>query len=121
MTGIEPALSAWESALFGVVCGLTCGAAVAMKKNSPFRYSRRTTRERTDRPFPVKALDPAYVARSQQNAIRRLDAAVLRPVLDSHLTTGGPWWQTHVRERRKDSGRPRCRAEQDPGRSAAIP
>jgi DNA-directed RNA polymerase subunit RPC12/RpoP len=59
-------------------------------------YSR--TYRPADRPFPVKALDPAYVARSQQNAIRRLDAAVLRPVLDSHLTTGGPWWETHVRE-----------------------
>jgi hypothetical protein len=27
MTGIEPALSAWESAPFGAVCGLTWGAA----------------------------------------------------------------------------------------------
>jgi hypothetical protein len=27
MTGIEPALSAWESAPFAVVCCLTCGAA----------------------------------------------------------------------------------------------
>jgi hypothetical protein len=26
VTGIEPALSAWESVRFGLLCGLTCGA-----------------------------------------------------------------------------------------------
>ena len=40
-------------------------------------YSR--TFRLADRPFPVTALDPAYIARSQQNAIRRLDPAALRP------------------------------------------
>jgi hypothetical protein len=50
-----------------------------------------------DRPFPVKALDTVYVSRSQQNAIRRLDAAQLRPVLDAHMVTGEPWWGTYAR------------------------
>ncbi len=59
-------------------------------------YSR--TFRLADRPFPVRALDSAYIARSQQNAIRRLDAAQLRPVLETHLVTGEPWWGTHVRE-----------------------
>ena len=54
-------------------------------------YSR--TFRLADPPFPVKALDPAYVARSQQNAIRRLDPAVLRPVLEKYLVTGEPWWE----------------------------
>jgi HNH endonuclease len=65
-------------------------------------YSR--TFRLADRPFPVKALDDAYVARSQQHAIRRLDAAVLRPVLDAHLVTGEPWWQTHIREEERIPG-----------------
>jgi hypothetical protein len=65
-------------------------------------YSR--TFRLADRPFPVRALDPAYIARSQQNAIRRLDAAVLRPVLEEHLVTGEPWWETHVREEEKIPG-----------------
>ena len=65
-------------------------------------YSR--TFRLADRPFPVKALDPAYVARSQQNAIRRLDLAVLRPVLEAHLVTGEPWWQTHIREEERIPG-----------------
>jgi hypothetical protein len=55
-------------------------------------------------PFPVSALEPAYIARSQQNAIRRLDAAVLRPVLERHLVTGEPWWETHVREEERIPG-----------------
>ena len=59
-------------------------------------YSR--TFRLTDRPFPVKALDTAYIGRSQQHAIRRLDVAQLRPVLETHLVTGAPWWDTHVRE-----------------------
>ena len=59
-------------------------------------YSR--TFRLADRPFPVGALNPAYVARSQQNAIRRLEVARLRPVLDGHLVTGEPWWGVHVRE-----------------------
>jgi hypothetical protein len=59
-------------------------------------YSR--TFRLADRPFPVKALDPAYIARSQQNAIRRLDPGALRPVLEKYLVTGEPWWETHVRE-----------------------
>ena len=53
-------------------------------------YSR--TCRLADRPFPVKALDTAYIAKSQQNAIRRLDVALLRPVLETHLVTGEPWW-----------------------------
>jgi len=59
-------------------------------------YSR--TFRLTDRPFPVKALDTAYIGRFQQHAIRRLDVAQLRPVLETHLVTGTPWWGTHVRE-----------------------
>ena len=59
-------------------------------------YSR--TWRPADRPFPESALDTAYISRSQQNAIRRLDVAQLRPVLDAHLVTGDPWWGTHARE-----------------------
>ena len=59
-------------------------------------YSR--TYRPDDRPFPVRELDSAYVAKSQQNAIRRLDAVRLRPVLEQHLVTGEPWWGAHVRE-----------------------
>ena len=59
-------------------------------------YSR--TFRLADRPFPFRALDPAYIAKSQQNAIRRLDVARLRPVLEKYLVTGEPWWGTHVRE-----------------------
>lgn len=65
-------------------------------------YSR--TFRLADRPFPVKAIDSAYVARSQQNAIRRLDLSRLRPVLDQHLATGEPWWGAHVREDERIQG-----------------
>jgi DNA-directed RNA polymerase subunit RPC12/RpoP len=65
-------------------------------------YSR--TFRLADRPFPVKALDPAYIARSQQNAIRRLDPATLRPVLEKYLVTGEPWWETHAREKERIPG-----------------
>jgi hypothetical protein len=59
-------------------------------------YSR--TWRPADRPFSESALDPAYVSRSQQHAIRRLEVAQLRPALDAHLTTGNSWWGTHTRE-----------------------
>jgi HNH endonuclease len=59
-------------------------------------YSR--TWRPADIPFPQSAVDTAYVSRSQQNAIRRLDVAQLRPVLDAHLITGAPWWSTYSRE-----------------------
>lgn len=59
-------------------------------------YSR--TFRIADRPFPFRALDSAYIKRSQQNAIRRLDVTRLRPVLEAHLVTGEPWWGAHVRE-----------------------
>lgn len=49
-------------------------------------YSR--TWRPADIPFSEEALDPAYVARAQQNAIRRLDQARLRPILEAHLVTG---------------------------------
>jgi ribosomal protein L37AE/L43A len=49
-------------------------------------YSR--TSRLVDGTFPVKALDPAYLTKSQQNAIRRLDLDVLRPLLQGHLATG---------------------------------
>ena len=52
-------------------------------------YSR--TFRFADRPFPVKALETAYISRSQQNAVRRLDPAALRPVLETYLVTGEPW------------------------------
>ena len=59
-------------------------------------YSR--TWRLADHPFPESALDTAYVSRSQQNAIRRLDVDSLRPVLDARLVTGDPWWGTYARE-----------------------
>jgi ribosomal protein L37AE/L43A len=59
-------------------------------------YSR--TWRPADRPFPVEALDSAYVGNARQHAIRRLDLTRLRPILDQHLVTGEPWWGTHVRE-----------------------
>jgi HNH endonuclease len=59
-------------------------------------YSR--TFRLADRPFPVNALNPVYLSHSQQNAIRRLDPVAVRQVLESHLATGEPWWETHVRE-----------------------
>ena len=62
--------------------------------------SQPTTPARGDRPTgPFRgALDPAYIAKSQQHAIRRLDVTRLRPVLESYLVTGEPWWGTQVRE-----------------------
>jgi DNA-directed RNA polymerase subunit RPC12/RpoP len=59
-------------------------------------YSR--TWRPADRSFPVEALDSAYTGKARQHAIRRLDAARVRPVLEQHLVTGEPWWGTHVRE-----------------------
>ena len=59
-------------------------------------YSR--TFRLADRPFPFRGLDSAYIAKSQQNAIRRLDVVPLRPILEKYLVTGEPWWGTHVRE-----------------------
>jgi hypothetical protein len=46
----------------------------------------------------VKALDSVYIAKSQQNAIRRLDVNRVRSVLDQHLVTGEPWWGIYLRE-----------------------
>ena len=65
-------------------------------------YSR--TFRPVDWPLSVKALDPAYVAKSQQNAIRRLDLDVLRPLLQEHLVTGAPWWGAHIREEERIPG-----------------
>jgi DNA-directed RNA polymerase subunit RPC12/RpoP len=65
-------------------------------------YSR--TFRLVDQPFSVKALDPAYLARAQQHAIRRLDPDVLRPVLQEHLVTGAPWWGPRVREEERIPG-----------------
>jgi HNH endonuclease len=59
-------------------------------------YSR--TFRLADRPFPVSTLNPVYLSRSQQNAIRRLDPVIVRPVLESYLATGEPWWETHDRK-----------------------
>jgi hypothetical protein len=59
-------------------------------------YSR--TWRPADRSFAESALDTAYLRRSQQHAIRRLDAAQLRPIIDAHLATGEPWWGTPLRE-----------------------
>jgi hypothetical protein len=59
-------------------------------------YSR--TWRPADRTFPARALHAAYISRSQQNAIRRLDMAQLHSVLDAHLITGDSWWSTHARE-----------------------
>jgi len=59
-------------------------------------YSR--TWRPADRPFPEEALDLAYLAKAQQHAIRRLDVTQLRPILEAHLVTGEPWWDTQVRE-----------------------
>jgi ribosomal protein L37AE/L43A len=57
-----------------------------------------------DRPFLGKVLDSCYVARAQQHAIRRLDVAQLRPVLQEYLVTGEPWWDTYVREEERIPG-----------------
>jgi hypothetical protein len=65
-------------------------------------YSR--TWRPADKPFPEEALDPAYVARAQQNAIRRLDPARLRQVLEAYLVTGHPWWGTQLREEERIPG-----------------
>ena len=63
-------------------------------------YSR--TWRPADRPFPESALDTAYVDKSQQHAIRRLDVAQLRPILEAHLVTGDPWWSS-MHERMNES------------------
>lgn len=65
-------------------------------------YSR--TWRPADRPFPVNELDTAYIGRAQQHAIRRLDVAQLRPILEAHLVTGDPWWDTHAQEDERISG-----------------
>lgn len=65
-------------------------------------YSR--TWRLADQDFPESALDKAYVNRSQQNAIRRLDAAHLRPILEAHLVTGDPWWRTPAQENERIPG-----------------
>ena len=65
-------------------------------------YSR--TFRAADRPFSVHALDVAYSAKSQQHAIRRLDVAQLRPLLEAHLATGEPWWGTHIRKDERSPG-----------------
>jgi hypothetical protein len=59
-------------------------------------YSR--TWRPADRPFPKVALGSACTSKSQQHAIRRLDVTLLRPVLETYLVTGEPWWGTQVRE-----------------------
>ena len=59
-------------------------------------YSR--TWRPADRLFPEEALDPAYIAKAQQHAIRRLDVTHLRSILEAYLVTGEPWWGTRVRE-----------------------
>jgi hypothetical protein len=69
---------------------------------STANYSR--TWRPADRPFPKSTLDGVYISRSQQNAIRRLDVAQLRPVLDTHLVTGAPWWRTPARENERIPG-----------------
>jgi hypothetical protein len=63
---------------------------------STANYSR--TFRPADRSFPFQALDAAYITKSRQNAIRRLDVAQLRPLLETHLVTGEPWWGVHIRE-----------------------
>jgi ribosomal protein L37AE/L43A len=44
-------------------------------------YSR--TWRSADKLFPEEELGPAYVAKAQQNAIRRLDSGRLRPILET--------------------------------------
>jgi hypothetical protein len=53
-------------------------------------YSR--TWRPADKSFPAHLLDAAYVAKAKQNAIRRLNTAKVRPLIDSHIETGEPWW-----------------------------
>jgi hypothetical protein len=65
-------------------------------------YSR--TWRLADRHFPVGALDVAYVGKARQHAIRRLDMAHIRRVLEHYLTTGEPWWDTRAREEERISG-----------------
>jgi hypothetical protein len=66
---------------------------------SSANYSR--TWRPADRHFPVKVLDTAYVKNAQQNAIRRLDLDLARPILDAYLVTGRSWWdmQSQANER----------------------
>ena len=65
-------------------------------------YSR--TFELADRFFPVSVLEPAFVARSKQNAIRELDVSLLRPLLEENLGTGAPWWDAQIVEDEKIVG-----------------
>jgi hypothetical protein len=58
-------------------------------------YSR--TWRKADGLFSAVRLEATYIARSKQNAIRRLDVTRLRPILDNYLVTGEPWWGTYVR------------------------
>jgi hypothetical protein len=59
-------------------------------------YSR--TWRLADVPFPVHLLRDAYLAHAEQNAIRQLEVAQVRPLLEAHLVTGEPWWDAYVRE-----------------------
>jgi hypothetical protein len=58
----------------------------------------------TDRYFPAKALDPAYVASAKQNSIRELQTASLRSLLDWNLEISGPWWSARELEDEKIAG-----------------
>jgi ribosomal protein L37AE/L43A len=59
-------------------------------------YSR--TWRPADNPFPAHLLNTAYLANAEQHAIRRLDATRVRPILESYLVTGEPWWGTYMRD-----------------------
>ena len=69
---------------------------------STANYSR--TWRPADSEFSEGELDTVYVTKSQQNAIRRLDAALLRPILEAHLVTGSPWWDTYARKEERIPG-----------------
>jgi DNA-directed RNA polymerase subunit RPC12/RpoP len=65
-------------------------------------YSR--TFKFSDRYFPAKALDSAFVANAKQNSIRELDATQLRPLLEQNFAVSEPWWDAQVREDEQIAG-----------------
>lgn len=65
-------------------------------------YSR--TFEWSARSFPVKVLEPVFVAHSKMNPIRELHVSLLRPVLEQILGITGPWWNAQVGEEERITG-----------------
>jgi hypothetical protein len=47
-----------------------------------------------DTPVPDSVLDPAFVSRARQNAIRELKVDEVRKIIDQAQNLGGLWWQS---------------------------